>query len=229
MSVVTANRRPTRLSGGVAVVLALASLGLVGGDATVWSTLFVAGVGLGLLTLGSGIRGSHGLVGLGLSVVGGGVVLLAVGLAATEPSRLGVRLWLGAGLVGVVCVAAGVIPLRAKGSRRLLRGGAVLLFATVLLGGLLSLAELGTLLVAGVAALLTWDVGENAISVGEQLGRATETVRIELAHLFFSVVVGTVAVVAGLVVSGVESPSLSLGGFLILLLAVVLFAVALRN
>lgn len=230
MSVVTVNRRPARLSGGVAVALALASVGLVGGSGTVWSTLFAGAVGLGLLALGSGLRGDdHQASGIALSALGAGVVLLAFGLAATQPDRLGVRLWLTAGMVGVVLVGSGVVPLRGNGSRRPVRAATVLLFSTVLLGGLLALASLGTLLVASVAALLAWDIGENAISVGEQLGRATETHHIELAHLVFSGLVGVVAVVVGRLVSDVQAPSLTLGGFLVLLLAVVLFAVALRN
>lgn len=233
---VRVNHRPARLSGAAAVLLgmtALAAVAVVGeldGSGVVWATLFVEGVGIGLLALGRSLR-TDGNETFGLALTAGGlvVVLVAFGLAITEPRRMGVRLWLLVGTVAAFLVAVAVVPVVERRSRQLLKVGSVLLFFSVLLGGLVALGPLSTLLVGAVAALLVWDIGENAVSIGEQLGRGAPTTRVELTHLAASLLVGGVAVVAGLLVSDVGAADLSLPSFVVLVVAVVLFGVALRN
>ncbi|SEP30646.1 hypothetical protein SAMN04487948_14017 [Halogranum amylolyticum] len=230
------NHRPARLSGTAAVLLgvvalaAVAVLGELDSSEIVWATLFVEGVGIGLLALGRGLR-TDGKRTLGLTLTAGGllVVLVAFGLAVTEPRQMGVKLWLLVGTVAAFLVAVAVVPVVDRRSRQLLKVGSVLLFFSVLLGGLVALGPLSTLLVGAVAALLVWDLGENAVAVGEQLGRNAPTRRLELTHLAASLLVGGVAVIAGLLVSDVGTTELSFPSFVVLVVAVVLFGVALRN
>jgi hypothetical protein len=233
---VRVNHRPARLSGAAAVLLgmtALAAVAVVGdldGSGIVWGTLFVESIGIGLLALGRGLRTDEKET-LGLALTAGGlvVVLVAFVLAVTEPTQMGVRLWLLVGTAAAFLVAVAVVPVVDRRSRQLLKVGSVLLFFSVLLGGLVALGPLSTLLVGAVAALLVWDLGENAVSIGEQLGRNAPTTRLELTHLAASLFVGSVAVVAGLLVSDVGAADLSFPSFVVLVVAVVLFGVALRN
>lgn len=95
----------------------------------------------------------------------------------------------GIGVLGVVSVAVGTLV----GSRRILGVGAVALGAAVLLAGGLSGAGPGPLLVGGLAAALSWDLGEHALGLGEQLGRGTDVTRNLATHAAASVAVGVVA------------------------------------
>lgn len=233
---ISVNRQPARLSGAVAVLLgmtalaAIAVLGELDRSGIVWLTLTVEGAGLAFLALGRGFHSKeHSVVGHVLTATGLLVVVVSFGLAVTEPSDVGVRVWLLVGTVAAFLVAVAVVPVVDRWPRQLLKIGSGLLFLSVLLGGLVSLGPLSTLLVGAVAALLVWDVGEHAIGIGEQLGRTAPTTRIELTHLAASLLVGVVAIVVGLAVTRLGTPALSFPSFVALVLAVVLFGVALRN
>lgn len=112
------------------------------------------------------------------------VALLALGLSAPVA--------VAPGAVGLVVVAAGAFV----GSRRVLLLGSLVLLCGVFVAG----AEGGgaiPLLVGTLGAVLSWDVGENGIGLGAQLGREADTRRAELAHATSSFVVGVVAVALG--------------------------------
>lgn len=101
-------------------------------------------------------------------------------------------------VVGALPATAGLVVLGVgllRASRSALTAGAGLLFAGVLLAGASGAAP-EPLLVGTIGAVLAWDVGENGIGIGAQLGRAADTRRAELVHAASSLVVG--AVTAGL-------------------------------
>lgn len=83
---------------------------------------------------------------------------------------------------------------------------------------------LNALLLAGTATVVAWDAGEHAINVGEHLGRGGDTRETELAHI-----VGLLGVEVARFSGGVGPSGLSLGSLVLLLVAVVLFAVALHD
>lgn len=120
----------------------------------------------------------------------------AVGLVGAVSTLLG-GVWLG--LLGVLLAGAGVY----QGSRGTLGAGVVVLFGGVVVGGLLSVPA--TVLVpAMIGTVLAWDIGENAITVGEQFPEEAETWRGEMLHATTSTIVVTafaVAVVAVYTVS----------------------------
>ena len=148
-----------------------------------------------------------------LAVLAAGVSVAAVGAAGAPFGGLGLLLL----TVGVV-----------RGSRRAVTLGAALAVVGVLASGLAS-ASAPRLLVATAAAVLAWDLGEQAINVGEHLGRAARTRRLELVHAADGglVAVGGVAVGYGLFLVG--SGRQPLPALVVLLAAGLLLAAALRD
>lgn len=111
----------------------------------------------------------------GPSNVGQGLTLLAALLAAGTLVPVGSAV--GVGLVAVVVFA---VALRRR-SRTALGLGVATLVVALLVGGV-SGTPPELLVVSTAAAVLAWDVGDNALAVGEHLGRRARTERLELAH-----------------------------------------------
>ena len=118
------------------------------------------------------------------------------------------------GAVGLLAVTAGVT----RGSAGAVAAGALGLFGGVVLGGL---AGGGPFVLAGAAlgAVLAWDLGEQAVTVGRQVGRAADTRRGELVHAGASLLVGVAS--AGVVLAVYETVA---GGFSAAALVVLLVA-----
>lgn len=129
---------------------------------------------------------------LGVAMAGLAAAVGAAALALVSPT--------GGGLAAAATafVAVGTLT----GSRRLLGIGAVTLCVGVLVAGGLAGAGAGPLLAGGIAAALSWDLGEHAVGLGEQLGRGTDVTRNLVTHAAGSVSVGAVA---GAVTFGVYS------------------------
>lgn len=123
------------------------------------------------------------------------------------------------GLIGILCLSAGVLT----GRGRLVSFGAIGLFACVVITGALGAPSLAVL-IGAVATVVAWDSGQNAISLGQQLGQKSPARTIELVHTGATALVGAVAISAGygifLVARGGESSS----AFFFLLLAAVFIA-----
>jgi hypothetical protein len=130
----------------------------------------------------------------------------------TSPSNVGQGLTLAAALVATVAlvpvptaVGLGVLAtgLFAAGLRRAATGlvdaaAGTLAVALIVAGVFGAPAEL--LVVSTAAAVLAWDVADNALTVGEQLGRRARTERLELVHAAATL---TVAVVGSAFAYGV--------------------------
>jgi hypothetical protein len=94
--------------------------------------------------------------------------------------------------VGTALVLASFV----RGSRAGLTAGcAGLLFGA--LGAGVQDAPTVVVLFSVTTSVLAWDVGQTAIDIGEQLGRESETRRLELLHLTGSTAVGTATGVVG--------------------------------
>ncbi|WP_228546212.1 DUF7519 family protein [Halegenticoccus tardaugens] len=117
---------------------------------------------------------------------------LLAALASVLASGVASVAALAPGAFGIVATAIGV----GRGSRRALLVGCGALILGVLAAGV----EGGgpePLLVGTLGAVLAWDVGENGIGLGEQLGRSAETTRAELVHAAASLLVGSFAATVG--------------------------------
>jgi hypothetical protein len=142
--------------------------------------------------------------------------------AGTSAFASSVGLAVGTG--GFLVVFAGVF----WSSRRAVTLGAAALLVAALLGGLVSNAP--HLLLPGVmATVLAWDLGEQAINVGEQLGRAAETTQLEATHAAGSTVVAVGAGGLGYGIYLLSSGGQPVTALVFLLLAAVMLTSALRN
>lgn len=112
-----------------------------------------------------------------------------------EPSRVGLGLTAGASIVAAVAALAlggGVgllgVPIAVAGvyrtSRLVLGVGVLALFVGVLAASTTGVARglEGIIALSMAGTLLTWDLGENAISVAEQLRARAKSDRIQLVH-----------------------------------------------
>lgn len=140
-----------------------------------------------------------------------------------DPSRTGLGLTAAASLLGAagtLLAGGGIalvgVPLSVGGvyrcSRRLLAAGVL-----VLAGGLVAAGVGGVppwlVLVGATGAALTWDVGDNAISLAEQLRADARTERIEMVHAAASALVAGVFALGGYAVFALSTggqPSVAL-------------------
>ncbi len=150
------------------------------------------------------------------------LALAAAVFAAT--ANAGVTVALLTCVPGVVVLAAGL----RTGRQVAVTAGTGVLVLGSLVGGTQGGTVLATLV--GVAAgLLAFDLGSTAVALGEQLGRETDTVRVELLHAGASSLVGGVFVGAGFAIREVASGGQPLSGVLGLVVAVLVLIAALRR
>lgn len=230
MTAVEAVNRPTVVSGGVSVLAATVVVGLVVPTGAHRATLGFELVSLAVLVGGLVLwRRGHrpvGIAGLGVGTV---AWLGVLGVAISQTSGLDEMIVTVPGVVGIAAVTLGIAPVRGNGSRMLVKLGAGAVFVSVLGAGLFRLVAPQTLLVATAGAVVVWDAGDRAISLGEQLGRVARTRRLEAVRISGTLLVGAVAVVLAPVVEGFGSPGLPLSALAALLVAVLLLTAALHG
>lgn len=113
-------------------------------------------------------------------------IIAAIVAAFTSAPFALIALPLGIGGIGMIAAT-----LLRNGSRRLVSLGTASLFLSVVIAGGFG-APVEFLLLSTITTVLAWDFGQNAISLGEQMGRQTETQRNELIHASTSMIVGFV-------------------------------------
>jgi hypothetical protein len=220
-------RLPTVTSSVVALAAAGSAVGLLAGTAIQRRLLAVVLLGVAAVGIGGRLyTGAQRPTGLVIAAVGTLLVAVAVGATLVLPAAFSHRLELLPGLVGLWLLAAALVPIRVAWSRRLIDLGTGLVFAGVLLSGVLRDASTVTLVVAGAATILAWDAAENATSLGGQIGAhsATPSARAELVHIGITAGVALVAVAIVLGVGRLGVDGLPFAALLGLLIAGVLFA-----
>lgn len=83
------------------------------------------------------------------------------------------------GIVGVLLVGMGIGKTY---SRRWVSVGVAMILVGALISGAYGFVPAELILVGVGATLIAWDVGQHGLSVGEHLGRQTQTVRLETVH-----------------------------------------------
>lgn len=222
--------RPAQLSAALSVVAAAAAVALVADAAPQRTALAVTLAGL--LPLAAGLearRRGHVLLGvvllaLGTGVVGGGLVL-----GGTRPARRTEVVELLPGLAGLSLLVLGLGPLWRGRERLLLSAGTALVVVGALVSGVVYGADAGALLGAGVLAVVAWDLAEQAVNLGEQVGREARSVGVELAHGGATLAVAVVAVALTRGVAAADVRGLPLVVLAGLLVAAFTLAAALYN
>lgn len=148
---------------------------------------------------------------------------IAILLAVATSLAAGRYAWsaLAVGALGTAFVLVGV----GHGSRRAVGGGAAGLFAAAVVAGAHG-AGAGTVLAGSLGAVLAWDAGGTAIDLGEQLGRAASTVRVEALHLAASAAVGGLTAGVAVAVYEVAAGGYTVTTLLLLVVATVLLLAA---
>lgn len=229
--------RPSVPGSVLAVAAGVASVALLIDTPEQWQALLVEVAGIVFVAAGyatwrrrSRADGAPaGVVGGLFAVVGVLLVAAAVAVALTRPPAMIHRLELAPGLVGLAVLLAGLLPVRAGRERTLVTAGTALLFVGVLTSGVVHGATLASLLLAGVATVLAWDLGEQAVSLGAQVGRGASTYRAELVHGGGSLAAGVGVFLVALGVDRLGIRELSLTGFTALLVAGLVLVLALRQ
>lgn len=153
------------------------------------------------------------------AVVAGGMgvlAFLASGLFSWSALRIG--------LIGFGLIVLGLV----LGSRAAVTVGTTGLF----LGGLVAGSQGAppiAVLVSVTAAVLAWDIGSLAISVGRQLGTAATTHRLELVHIAASTGIGVAMVVGGSLVYATASGGQPVTALVLLIVAALILLAALRS
>lgn len=154
-----------------------------------------------------------------------GGLAVTTGVLAAVPAATVAPMSLVAGIIGLVLVAAGVGLDR--GRQRLVTLGAAVLFSAVLAAGATG-APVEVLLLGGTASILAWDFGQNAISVGEQLGRESRTTRAEVVHAAGSTIVAALTAGVGYAIFRIASGGQPIVALVFLLIAVIVLVSTLR-
>jgi hypothetical protein len=150
-----------------------------------------------------------------------GLALLAAALAAFVALADALGAVLGA--AGLVCVAAGVL----LPARSLVDAGAAGLAAGVAFAA--GAYPVAFPLTGTVAAVVAWDLGEQAVGVGEQLGREADTRRLELVHAGTTLALGSVTAAVGFALYRVAFRGVSFATLLLLLAAAMFLMLSLRE
>lgn len=213
-------RRPAPVTSAIALVVGVVAVALVADAAVQRRILAIAAAGVAAFAAGVGTwRRGRRASGALLALAGSAVALYAIALAGTRPAFHVHRFELLPGVLGVWVLAAGVAPVRIGWERRLVTVGTGLVFVSVLMSGLVETTPLTSLLVAGALTILAWDAGENAVSLGHQVGARASTGRAEVVHGAASGVVAVVAVLLALLVHRLDVDGLPLAALAALLVA----------
>lgn len=220
--------RPLTLSSGLAVVSGVLAVLLV---ANAPGQVIALGIGLvGATVLAGGIEARHrghqllGIVLLTLGVVGVGA---GVAWAVIGTQDVQHRLEILPGMLGLPVLVGGVSAAWRGHERLLVSVGTGAILFGVFVSGMVEDAPVWAMLAATAATVVAWDSSEQAINLGQQVGRQAQTRRAELVHVVAGVIVGGVgvAVALGFVTVGVSG--LPLMGLTTLLAAAVVLAAGL--
>lgn len=221
------DRDPARAGGLLAIVagaLAVAAVAEADGQRVtlVVELLALLSVAVGVWRFRAGDR----LVGVPVAAAGGLGMAAAAGYAAvsvTQPTQL---VELVPGLVGLGLLALGVLPVRSEWARVLVAAGASFVGIGIVASGVVHGAGRLRLLAGMALVVIAWDAAEQAVNLGEQVGRRGASLPVVASHSAWSVGVGAVGVAAASGVYSLDVTGLPLVGVGLLLAAAVALATA---
>lgn len=152
------------------------------------------------------------------------VVSGVAGATAAATALAGGATGAAVAVVGTALLLAGV----SRARHRLVDVGGLVAFLGVVIAALAEAPE-PAVLVGTAAAVVAWDAGTNAVSLGRQLGREADTGRAETVHALVGGLVGLVTAGLGLVVFEIGPTRQPVTTLFVLLVAASLLVVALNR
>ena len=221
-------KQPTYAGSALAVLAAACVAGVLASQPVQVSIAGVETIGAFLL-LGSGLvrRRGHRVLGGGLVLAGSGLVCLALGLGLLSPGGLFERVAFFGGMLAIACVVLGVFPLRQSWAGSLVGFGIVLFSCSLVFLAWISNPSTLQLLLGFGLTIVTWDMAEHAIALGNDVGRSARTYPVTLIHLVGSLGVGLAGGAIALVVDSVQLPAIPITALALLLVAVLLLLLVL--
>ena len=136
----------------------------------------------------------------------------------------GVPLALPLGIINAGVVGLGIY----RRSRTLITVGGLGMLTGIVLMGVLG-TEPVAVLSGTIAVALMWDASQNALTVGRRLGKEAKTRRVEVVHIAATGVLTALVAGCGYIVALVPSGTNSPVALMVLLIAVIVLMVALRD
>lgn len=228
MGASSAVKQPTYAGSALAVLSAACVTGVLASQPAQVSIAGTEVVGAFLL-LGSGLvrRRGHRVFGGGLIVVGCSLVCLALGLSLLSPGGLFERIAFFGGTLAMACVVLGVFPLRQTWAGSLVGLGSVLFGCSLVFLAWISDPSSFQLLLGVGLTIVTWDMAEHAIALGNDVGRSAQTYPVTVIHFIGSLGVGLAGGTIALVVDSVQLPAIPIAALALLLGAVLLLLLVL--
>ncbi|MFC4552004.1 MULTISPECIES: DUF7519 family protein [Halorussus] len=224
------SKRPTLAGSVLAIAAALASVRFVASGSGQLPPLALAAVAAGIFGVGAAVRErDQDFLGWAFVALGALAAVGAVGYAWSAPPSFSEKVVVLPGVVGVAFVAAALVPVRAGWERRLLGVGLAWLAICVMAAVIMQEATKIDVLWSMAAAILSWDAGKNAVSLGQQVGRGARTWTVEAVHGGASFAVALLAVVGAVGVYDLNVTGVSLAALALLLGGAISLAVALYN
>lgn len=226
--------RPTRLSAALAVGIGWLAVLLLSQHPMQRVGLGVQLVGLSILLVGVGgwvstTGPDHPIIGAIMGAMSAVIVLVGGGIAiAGHPTISAVGEFIP-GYVGVLVLTLGVARVHQGTERALVTAGTSLILIGIGMGAIFYSSSVTAQLAAGVAAIVAWDLGEQAVNLGEHVGRQPQTHQVELAHCLGTLAVGILAISLALGVRSFNITDIPLAALLVLLAAGLTLAVSLYN
>jgi hypothetical protein len=222
--------RPTLLSSALSVFACVVALGTIA--TTVSQRLAILLAVAAAVPVWGGVELSHrehALAGIALALVGvasgiGAIIYLTTRTAAISPVIEVVP-----GVVGVYVLALALGPVWPDDERLLLSAGTGLMLLSVILSLAVYETNATGVVVAGIATILAWDLAEQAVNLGEQVGREPRTHWAELVHGTATAGVGVVAGGVVLLFVSIDVTGVPLAGLAGLLGASLMLTLALYN
>lgn len=205
--------RPLPISGGLSFVAGIGAVLFVAHSRPQLVVLGIVLGGLGAIAVGVEARHrSYGLVGSLLAIVGFVVVLAGIGRATTLSTGISPTLEVLPGIVGLVLLVLGLGAALPGYERWFVSAGTGAILLSVFVGGLVYDASAPALVAGTAATVFAWDLGEQAINAGEQIGRQATTWEVELAHAGVTLFVGLVSVIVAISIYSVSVNELPVVG-----------------
>lgn len=222
------DRDPLPLGSALSVLSATAAVALVATTGPQRTALFAALAGLAAVWAGVRlVRRDHRLAGGVLAAVGTAVLLF--GFLSGRRATPALQFEIYPALVGLTLLVLGLAPVRRGWERWFVTGGTAGVLTAVVTSGVVRGTSTVPILLAGLATVLAWDLGEQAVNLSAHVGTEARTHPVELVHGAATLAVGIGAVAVALFVTNAQVTGLPLAGLGLLVGAAIVLTTALYN